>query len=366
MPGLLCVVSSKRLPGEFTDRKMEEAKTNPRIFVYDKRVWDLKPESFCGKTFRLFVGDELRRPKVLEDGETVSEADSDLIDHIPIEFKQEFDDDLTKAVRDIAGHSTLATMPFLSNSEKVMSCFGRVRSVIKNEWVDFVAEKCAILPGRLRNLEHPRYAHIDLSLTGDSTGLVVGHVPSFTVIGGRLDADGNVIQGTGEPRPEIHIDFALEVRPPRGGEIEFYKIRELLYKLRELGMPIKWVSLDSFQSRDMIQILRQQGFAAGLLSMDTSRIPYDTLKQALYEGRVYASKHALLQRELLALEVNFKKNKIDHNAHNSKDISDALAGVTYGLSTRREVWGNHGIPITQTFSRSLMKDQETKQDGDGK
>ena len=360
MPGLLCVVSSKRIPGEFTDKKMEEAKTNPRIYVYDKRVWDIKPDAFCGKTFRIFIGDEIRRPRVLTPNEPVLKGDEDLIDHIPTEFEQEFKDDITKAVRDIAGHSTLATTPFLPNSDKVTACFGKVRSVIKDEWVDFVAQKCSILPGRIKNMEQPRYAHLDLSVSGDSTGLVIGHVPGFKMMG--FDPDKPETQHKGEPLPIIQIDCALEVRPPKGGEIEFYKIRELLYKLRELGMPIKWVSFDSYQSRDSIQILRQKGFAAGMLSMDTSRIPYDTLKQALYDGRMLIPDHFRLKKELLALEIDHKKNKIDHNAHNSKDISDALAGVTYGLSTRREVWSNHGVLITQAFSQSLMKPQEAQKE----
>lgn len=349
MPGLLCVVSSKRVPGEFTDKKMDEAKTNPRIYVYDKRVWDIKPDAFSGETFRIFIGDETRRPKVIPENEVVPESDEHLVDHIPVEFKQEFADDITKAVRDIAGHSTLATTPFLSNSDKVTACFGKAAPVVKEDWVDFVAQKASILVNRLTDLEYPRYAHLDLSVTGDSTGLVIGHVPKFALLGNEVK----------EYLPVIKLDCVLEVRPPKGGEIEFYKIRELLYKLRDLGMPIKWVSFDSYQSRDSIQVLRQQGFQCGMLSMDTSRIPYDTLKQALYDGRVLIPEHHKLKKELLALEVDYKKNKIDHNAHNSKDLSDALAGVVYGLSTRREVWTMHSVPITQAFSQSLMKAQET-------
>ena len=29
--------------------------------------------------------------------------------------------------------------------------------------------------------------------------------------------------------------------------------------------------------------------------------------------------------------------------HNSKDCSDALAGVAFGLYKRREIWGLHGV-----------------------
>jgi hypothetical protein len=50
LPGMVCLVSSKRYPGEFTDRKQVEAheelarsgKTG--IFVYDRTLWQIKPE----------------------------------------------------------------------------------------------------------------------------------------------------------------------------------------------------------------------------------------------------------------------------------------------------------------------------------
>ena len=31
--------------------------------------------------------------------------------------------------------------------------------------------------------------------------------------------------------------------------------------------------------------------------------------------------------------------------HNSKDVADALAGVVYGLTMRREIWGLFSIPV---------------------
>jgi hypothetical protein len=43
LPGMLCLVSSRNYPNQFTDVKEAEARTNPRIFVYDKRVWEVAP-----------------------------------------------------------------------------------------------------------------------------------------------------------------------------------------------------------------------------------------------------------------------------------------------------------------------------------
>ena len=45
LPGLLCLVSSKNYPGGLTDRKVAEARTNKTIFVYDKRLWEIRPDA---------------------------------------------------------------------------------------------------------------------------------------------------------------------------------------------------------------------------------------------------------------------------------------------------------------------------------
>jgi len=55
LPGMVCLVSSKRYPGEFTDRKQLEAceelactgKTG--IFVYDRTLWQIKPPGTYGE-----------------------------------------------------------------------------------------------------------------------------------------------------------------------------------------------------------------------------------------------------------------------------------------------------------------------------
>ena len=353
MPGLLCLVSSKKTPGQFTDVKEAEAKHNPRIYVFNKRVWDIKPTAFCGQKFRVFVGDESRKSRIIEAGEVIPIKDAGLIDEIPIEFLQEFKDDITKALRDIAGRSTLAIHPFMPEAEKVNACFGKRKSVIEQEKVDFVLTRPLIYKSRITDTQFKRFAHIDLALTGDSAGLVIGHVPEFVTV---------QKQETYEKLPVVAIDCALEIEAPTNGEIEFANIRRILYKLREFGMPITWVSLDSFQSADTMQILRAEGFTTGYQSMDTTMVPYQMTKAALYEGRVRLPEHAKLKRELLTLERDFKKGKVDHNPHGSKDIADALAGVVYGLTMRREVWSSHGVPpvVAPSVYQVMMEQKNDK------
>ena len=131
LPGVLCLVSSKRYPGEFTDRKQAEARDEitrtgkTRIFVYDRRLWEIKPEGTYGKErFKLFLGDVARKPRILEDGAEVAADDAHLVMEVPEEFRSEFTRDILSAIRDIAGSATFALHPFIVNTEAVAKAFG--------------------------------------------------------------------------------------------------------------------------------------------------------------------------------------------------------------------------------------------------
>lgn len=356
LPGLLCLVSSKRFPGQFTDKKEEEAKREldlygkTSIYVYDKRTWDIKPEgSFLGEWFSLFIGDESRKPRILGPDEVLPLHDLALVMQIPVEYRMEFETDIMNSLRDIAGVSTLATHPFIQDRDSISRAMRKDFIAIGRNTVDFVDTKVEIYPKMLFRPELPRFAHIDLAISGDSAGVCIG-----TAIGFK-----NIDKGDGqELLPDIWIDVALEVKPPKGGEILFYKIREVLYVLRNMGLNIKWVTLDSFQSRDTMQLLKQKGFTVGYQSIDTTTAPYDFTKNALYDGRLNIPEHEKLQRELASLEKDTKRNKIDHPPHSSKDISDALAGVVYGLTTRREIWSMYGVSlihVPQSIKDTLQK-----------
>lgn len=129
--------------------------------------------------------------------------------------------------------------------------------------------------------------------------------------------------------------------------------------LKRMGLNIVWMTFDQFQSSDSQQILRQQAMITGHQSMD--EVParaYDFLKTAIYEGRVNCPRHTKLHREILMLEKDTKTGKVDHTPTGSKDCSDALAGVAFGLTMRREMWGLYRIPtlmIPQSVSANVDK-----------
>jgi len=347
LPGMLCLVSSKRYPGQFTDikeaeveREIERTGTSS-IFLYDKRSWDINPSRFTGTWFYIYIGTSIKTPHIIEDTEDLAAYDSNTIMAIPKEYLIDFETDLMNALREVAGVSTLAIHPFLLNVEAVTDSFERkgINSIISRNDVDFVKTNLVFYPKKFSNKDEPRWVHIDLALTGDSAGVSMGYVSGFKTIKRGQELE--------EILPCVRMDFSLEVKPPKGGEIQFHKIRALLYKLKECGLNIKWVSFDSFQSTDSQQLLRTKGYITGHVSMDMTTKPYDILKSCIYDGRFSCPKHPKLTTELLSLERDPKKGKIDHPATGSKDVSDSVAGVVFGLSTRRETWTRYGIPLLQ-------------------
>lgn len=344
LPGILCLVSSKKYPGQFTDQKEEEAKTDPTIYIYDKRVWDVKPAGTFAQEgwFFVFIGDEMQKPRVLEPNEKVSDSDRTKVIRVPMEFLGEFRKDIVNALREIAGVSTLARHPYFLEVAKVFRSMNRHHSVFAEEEVDFVSTKLNLRPAAVWNPTVPRFAHVDLAISGDSAGVCIGTVRGF-----RSMKSLGVSDNEHEMMPEFHIDGVLRVRPPRNAEIQFWKIRETLVALRDkLGIALRWITFDSFESTDSQQLLRQQGFITGLQSMDVKPcLPYDFLKSAVYDGRVAMPDHKVLRREIMSLERDLKTGKIDHPPAGSKDCSDALAGVVYGLTMRREIWGLYRVPL---------------------
>jgi hypothetical protein len=323
LPGLLCLVSSPQYPDDLIERKIRQAGNDSAIFLYQLRLWDVKPGNYGEDRFNIFTGDDNRPPRLVGKSDIL---DANLSDSVPVEFKPDFERDIDAAIRDICGRPTLTVRPFFRNKQRVTEAFSRM-SVLSKTSVDFSHQRLSFLPKRIENPILTRWCHIDLALTRDSAGIAIGYCSHFVDV-------------KGEQKPVIEIDAALEVLPPKNGEIDYSRIRSLLYKLRDAGMNLRFVSFDGYQSADSRQILATKGFTTGVVSMDRTMEPYEYLKDAIYDGRVKFPEHDKLHLELLKLEFDARRQKVDHPGHGticSKDLADCVAGVVYQLSRRREV-----------------------------
>ena len=355
--GILCLGSSKNYPDQFTDRKCKEAEKDKGIYYRDDVVWDIKPRNlFTGKWFYVYIGTSTKKPYIVEEDaeEEELELHPEYIKKIPQEYRKRFDTDIYNALREIAGVPTVAKVPYFPNVDCLNDVFDiECKSIFSRDDCDFDKTQVGIVKSAIKNPTQPRFAHVDLGLTSDSAGIVIGYVDKFIDV--ELDGEEDMAV----TMPHIMIDGTLKVDPPKNGEINFAKIRKIFYKLTALGMNIRWITFDSYQSVDSIQILRGKGYITGNQSMDKTTLPYDILKTALIDTRVVIPENPDLRDEIVHLE-RTEKGKIDHTPYSTKDIADSLAGVVFGLTTQVYIWAVHGIQPHTSIQTMLEDSQETE------
>ena len=391
LPGQLILPTSKRYDDDFTERKIAEARREKAetgktsILVVDYPTWETHPASrYSGKTFRVFAGSGTRSSKILTDDEVVPiDLATEHVVNVPIEFRPEFERDLDGALRDIAGRSTRAIRPFIVRAEAVGNLIEEGRRHPFNLDVTNLRDGLEILTSALDlDVDAARAVHLDLSKNDDRSGFCMGYVAGLERVERtkiqveqaspdadiRLEerADGRKVYV--ELLPVIVYEAMLRIERPPGDEVQLEDVMELVIRLRdEVGIPIVYVTADTYRSAQALQMLRRRGFKTEELSVDITMRPYEDLKAVLYDGRGRTYDYRWAMSELLTLEIHEGRGgkvKVDHPPHaidprtgqrvkGSKDVADAMAGVTYTLVRRRETWarGTSGRPNPQRPSR---------------
>lgn len=362
LTGCLSVVSSRSHVGDFTDRRMKEveeelARGEPnKTYIDDKPQWEMLPAlrpdgrvRFSGNTFMVALASERLNSTIIKHED---EADGREILHVPIEFYNNFFKDIDGSLRDFAGRVARSRNAYFYNMERVWQAtdaFDEMRYP-----TIFTVDQWQLDRGmpplnedfKIYNPFCYRAVHVDLGLTGDGCGIAIGHSPGVMSVKTRKGDDYVV-----EEAPLVHYDLLLSVVPPQGEEIEFADVRQLIYYLRDtIGLPIKWVSYDGFQSVDSRQILRKKGFMSSHISVEGEEA-YQALRTAYYQGRVTSQSHTLAYTELGQLQQDPETRKIDHPTTGSKDVSDGMAGVYVNLAGRR--------PTTLQMNVKTVKDEDT-------
>jgi len=385
LPGVLLTVSSKERPSAFIEKHIKAAREigDPNFFVREYATWDVKPkEFFSTHTFKVAAGTDKVQSRILTDDDPEEEArcvDKGMqIISVPVDYRDDFERDIDSALRDIAGIATEMVSPYMSRIDKI---FDSVRESLpvtvgaegesRFEWVanrmltinwgNIVDEYERRLPGGYREKayrpkRHPgavRYVHIDPSLTGDCTGIVIAHVAGWVEVE-RRDAIGEEYN---EIAPVIETDLILRVIPPPGDEILMSDVRSIVYQFQEHGFGISYVSMDSYQSADAIQQLKRRGIEAEVVSVDRTNDAYETLKTAFYEKRIRLHDHPHMLCELRSLQrmpQGRGRMKVDHPSKmtgpsgtlvkGSKDVADSLAAVTFSLTQKMP-----GRPVSPTM-----------------
>ncbi len=360
VPGKLFLISSANYPGDFIDRKIQEAEAEQaagkksNIFVVKFPQWGtFPPDRLSPERFLVEVGDETRNSRIIED--RADAIDQDRVVEVPMDYKSDFEADIEASIRDLAGIPVGGVSAFIKQREAIE------RAAITHEDLHdkqqlFVTDSVDLTKysGQLWRLLNREYLaqlaltptgfciSTDLALSGDSCGFAIGHVIGTKAVGRSTIWDEEAKKYREKPageEPNIVLDGVLEIVPPRADQIDINLIGDLITLINS-RLLVEVVTADSFQSAALLQRMRKlinkhgRPVRAGVVSVDTTIAPYMHVKQALRDERLAYPNVEKLKKELRELILDDSRQKIDHPPNGSKDISDAVAAVTYIASLR--------------------------------
>lgn len=357
--GLLILIGQMKKASGFASKKYEAFLQDEQAHVTRMTIWEsfgwqkyLKPDG-THDSFWFDVRRKIEIPQLLAE----ITDNSDYIE-IPNLYKKQFLNDPDKALKDLAGIPPIVGNPFIGMTFKI--------DLARDKWhTRFGVDSSPVLPSLevvqfapwfKANDSLKRVAHIDIaySADGDALGIAMGHVRELVEIDEEL-------------RPVIVFDLILRMRPLPGREIILGDVRKVIYTLKdELGFNLKKVTLDGFQSTDTIQQLQKRRYDAGYLSVDRSMLPYQDLRDAIYEERIEFPKYTTYVKHGDTKLVEFAVReltqlidtgrKVDHPPGGSKDIADAMAGVCSLLAGDRQ----YRRGVTSSTARPSTPAADTK------
>ncbi len=337
---LICIGQMKKSTG-FAAKKYNEFIRDPKAYVMRMTIW----ESFGWDRYtnkktgqRMSFWYDTKR-KVIIPTLAAGMVKNENLMEVPLAYLTQFENKPEQALRDLAGIPPAVSDPFISLVDRIEECVERwverhgpnspvktnPRRVEFEPWFTNFSDGQHIGDGR------KRHVHIDLaySAQGDALGMAMGHVESVVKIEDEL-------------KPYIIIDCLIRLKAMPGTEIMLQDVRNVIYYLRdELKFKVFSASMDGFQSTDTMQQLRKRKIRTDYLSVDKSTLPYEDLREAIYERRIefppYKTYLTVGGDELVEIavkelmELTDTGKKIDHPASGSKDLADAMAGVTSTL-----------------------------------
>ena len=347
LPTLHLIASSKRTEQSFLEtyintKKKNESKTT---LIIDEPQWVIRTDKDSTKKFYVAVGNKFLESEVVPLNATEDDLDAYRLRgfqllQVPMGYYENFVDDLDIALTDIAGISTSNSMHYISGV--------RWGEVITDSYLNpFTKEIIEVGDGKDDTAQYenyfdlsripadlkykPLYIHLDMSISGDKSG-----------IGGTWIVGKKHSEGTDQSKDLFYqVAFCTSIKAPKGHQISFEKNRNFIRFLKKQGFNIKCVSCDTFQSYDLLQQLKAEGFTTEIISVDRVQDkicrPYQNLKSTIYESRIRCFKHKLLTDEIIGL-VRYENGKVDHTEQgiNSKDAADAVCGSVYSASQHAE------------------------------
>lgn len=328
-------------------KKFEESVPPEELLCVASPQWEVRPELYAeskGQTFKLYLGDPIREPYIIDNEEDIikNNLDTDRIMDVPISAKYRFISSIERSIRDICGVAyDSSTLFFNNNLTHVLNC-SKIRNLAPEKFaVDFY-DKTDTIFDRVSSMIYkiPRgstlFIHADIGLKDDNTGISCCMFDKEIIVGNSV-------------LPTFKLPFMFVLSRLAGQSTSLDHIFQFLMDLRKNGYNVHF-SADSFASAGIFQLCERENIPYRAVSVDKTMDACLMLKNAINTERIEMVYHRTLIREISELQVVYNgKNgdhmKIDHplvskchtldyegltgEQKGSKDLWDSCAGAYY-------------------------------------
>lgn len=379
LPTLNIIASSKNSDQSFLESYIDTKRKNESktTLIVDEPQWIVDSRKDSEEHFFVAIGNKFLANELLPRGSSKKLTDEYKargysILEVPIGYYETFQDNIDGALTDIAGIATASSLKYISgirwNEIKVDTYKNPfVKEIIQvgNAKDDLIQYQeffdLSRVPSTLKS--RPMYIHLDMSKTGDRTG-----IGGIWVIGKKPKVEGE------DSSRELffQVAFGVAIQAPKGYEISFDKHRAFIRWLRDQGFVIRGISCDTYQSAQIQQQLKADGFNVDTISVDRLDsetkicLPYAYFKSTIYDRRliVYEAGCDLLTDEILGLErqSDGHVNHPEGGTKGSKDLSDAICGSLWNASRHADEFAfEFGEDIDTLVQVSSSKSQNKQQ-----
>ena len=357
------VISSSTFKTSLTSELYDKSLTDPSIRYARARLWDIKPQgTYKNEYFYVFAGNDKFDPFIINDTvdlctklgisldpslslpEAISKLSQEyrlLIDEVPIDFRNIYENNIIQGLQDFSGMSVSSTGKLFSSRSTFESCIDEsikplfTKSEFTVETNNDESYNCIqyYLNGvDFPHKECPRYMHIDIGVANDAYGIACCYKYGSKII------DGVEV-------PEYFYDFSLRIVPPAPPKrVSIDRCHQFILYMRDvLGLKIGLISFDQFQSEASRQFLSEHGFNVKYQYVDKTDTAYLYFVDCLYKQCVHFSKEFAedIKKELFDLIWYRQKGKVDHPSDTKhggmKDRMDAVVGALYNAFQTKEI-----------------------------
>jgi len=349
--GMAGIISTAGLSSSFVDMELEKAKTHGNYLLREAAVYDVRPVSYSKEKFTVYPGgggvpafiSDSPSPETIQaiNGlglsvqQFLAERDSLLV-HPPVSLKHFYEEGLEVALQNLSGVTRAGSSLFISNKAFITKMFDPSlkypTKLIFPDGIPQLGIYDTTLPEEIVDEEmlneiydgQAVYISVDLARVNDPT--------AFSAIFYHEELR--------KIMPVLVTPLYLDRFKP-GNEMDPVKIVGLITHLYRLGVNIRMVTADGFQSdyfRTRCKLLlgndRVEPFSA-----DKSPVAHITMLNFMKLGMYRLYPIPRLKYELENLIYDKVSSKVDHNVNSDpsnpvyfKDVTDALACSSYQLS----------------------------------